>query len=192
MAAQLSALADPDAAAALRPGRRSPRWGPPALGPWMRRRRRALPWCGATIQRRRRADVYDSVPLDGVFVRVTAPPQTAWAASRSAGRHSPRDTEIRPIQIRSPIPAGIAPMTSAPVDDSGRIRVMGRSDDDQHRRTDGDASMVEAVLADHPAVADVAVFRVVRRPARRVQVVAALVLTLRDRWRRRSTSSKPL
>ncbi|WP_212757742.1 o-succinylbenzoate--CoA ligase [Mycobacterium sp. DBP42] len=125
--------------------------------------------------------VYDGVALDGVKVRIAgaAPAATSGADSRillggatvAKGYRNPANPDpfAEPGWFRTD-DLGV-------LDDSGVLRVLGRVDDAVS--TGGLTvlpQLVESVLADHPAIADCAVFGV---PDERLgqRVVAALVLT---------------
>ncbi|WP_157561099.1 o-succinylbenzoate--CoA ligase [Mycobacterium sp. E802] len=122
--------------------------------------------------------VYDGVPLDGVKVRLTGAAATSGTASRivlggatvARGYRNPitPDPFVEPGWFRTD--------DLGAVDDSGVLRVLGRVDDAVS--TGGLTvlpQLVESALADHPAIAECAVFGV---PDARLgqRVVAALVL----------------
>lgn len=179
VAAQLSkALADPDAAAALSELDAVLLGGGPAPQPVLD----AAAAAGIAVVRSYGSSetaggcVYDGVPLDGVFVRVEG------ASTDGVGRITIGGATLAKGYRNPPEPDPFADPgwfhtdDIGTVDDSGRIRVMGRSDD--AISTGGLTVMpgvVEAVLAGHPAVAEVAVFGV---PDDRLgeQVVAAIVV----------------
>lgn len=180
VAAQLSkALSDPDAAAALSELDAVLLGGGPAPPPVLD----AAAIAGIAVVRSYGSSetaggcVYDGVPLDGVFVRVEGATAdgvgriTIGGATLAKGYRNPPEPD--PFAD----PGWFHTDDIGTVDDSGRLRVMGRSDD--AISTGGLTVMpgvVEAVLAGHPAVADIAVFGV---PDDRLgeQVVAAIVLT---------------
>lgn len=179
VAAQLSkALADPDAAAALSDLDAVLLGGGPAPRPVLD----AAAAAGIAVVRSYGSSetaggcVYDGVPLDGVFVRVDGASADGVGRIAIGGATLAKGYRNPPDPDPFADPGWYCTDDIGTVDDSGRIRVMGRSDD--AISTGGLTVMpgvVEAVLAGHPAVADVAVFGV---PDDRLgeQVVAAIVV----------------
>lgn len=115
--------------------------------------------------------VYDGVPLDGVKVRIDNSRIVLGGGTVAKGYRNPinPDPFAEPGWFRTDDLGALA--------DSGVLRVLGRVDDAVS--TGGLTvlpQLVESVLADHPAIADCAVFGV---PDERLgqRVVAALVLT---------------
>lgn len=114
--------------------------------------------------------VYDGVPLDGVEVRIDNSRVLLGGATVAKGYRNP----VSPDPFAEP--GWFRTDDLGAVDDSGVLRVLGRVDDAVS--TGGLTvlpQLVEAALADHPAIADCAVFGV---PDERLgqRVVAALVL----------------
>ncbi|GAT06857.1 O-succinylbenzoic acid--CoA ligase [Mycolicibacterium fortuitum subsp. acetamidolyticum] len=114
--------------------------------------------------------VYDGVPLDGVTVRIDNSRILLGGATVAKGYRNP----VSPDPFAEP--GWFRTDDLGAVDDSGVLRVLGRVDDAVS--TGGLTvlpQLVEAALADHPAIADCAVFGV---PDERLgqRVVAALVL----------------
>lgn len=114
--------------------------------------------------------VYDGVPLDGVKVRIDNSRILLGGATVAKGYRNP----VSPDPFAEP--GWFRTDDLGAVDDSGVLRVLGRVDDAVS--TGGLTvlpQLVEAALADHPAIADCAVFGV---PDERLgqRVVAALVL----------------
>jgi o-succinylbenzoate---CoA ligase len=114
--------------------------------------------------------VYDGVPLDGVLVRIDDGRVVLGGATLAKGYRNP----VQPDPFTEP--GWFRTDDIGVVDDSGVLRVLGRTDD--AISTGGLTvlpQLVEAALATHPAVADSAVFGVAdERLGQRV--VAAIVL----------------
>lgn len=179
VAAQLAkVLDDPDAAAALSELDAVLLGGGPAPLPVLD----AAAAAGITVVRSYGSSetsggcVYDGAPLDGVFVRVEGASSDGvgriaiGGATLAKGYRNPPDPD--PFDE----PGWFRTDDIGTVDDSGRIRVLGRSDD--AISTGGLTvlpNVVEAVLAAHPSVVECAVFGV-DDDRLGERVVAALVL----------------
>jgi O-succinylbenzoic acid--CoA ligase len=113
--------------------------------------------------------VYDGLPLDGVRLRLDDTRIVLGGATVATGYRNP----VRPDPFGEP--GWFRTDDVGAIDDSGRLRVLGRVDD--AISTGGLTvlpQLVEAALATHPAVADCAVFGV--QDARLGQRVAAAVV----------------